>query len=64
MKWTIRGDIHRCGGYSIFKVTRGYEVWLKNDTGLSCIAREIPTLDKAKDFCISHEDMMRVREKA
>jgi hypothetical protein len=54
MKWITRGRTHLSAPYSIVSAVRGYEVWYQTKGKYGCLAREIPTLEKAKDFCLVH----------
>lgn len=60
MNWLAQGNSHLSAPYRIVSNTRGYEVWLNSKAKYGVLARELPSLAKAKEFAESHAKKARV----
>jgi len=54
MNWTQRGHTHLSGPYQVITAIRGYECWYQSIGKYGVLARELPTLDSAKQHCEDH----------
>lgn len=54
MNWLQRGNRHLSAPYHIHSSIRGWEVWLNTKAKYGVLARELPSLAKAKEFAESH----------
>lgn len=54
MKWLQRGNRYLSAPYHIHASVRGWEVWLNTKSKYGVLARELPSLIAAKEFCEKH----------
>lgn len=68
MKWLQRADgVHLSAPYRIVSNIRGFSVWFSKKDQYGILARELPTLAKAQEYCESHkakEDFQRTQLQA
>jgi len=52
--WIQQGNRWLSNPYQIISNVRGYEAWLRTKERYGVLGREIPTLERAKQFCDEH----------
>lgn len=60
MNWLAQGNSHLSAPYRIVSNIRGFEVWLNSKAKYGVLAREIPSLAKAKEFAEAHHAKAQV----
>jgi len=55
VNWLQSDRTHLSSPYRIISCVRGFEIWLQKRDQYGVLARELPTLDKAKEFCEAHK---------
>jgi hypothetical protein len=54
MNWISHGNRHISPPYHLHSTVRGWECWYSTDAKYTILARELPSLAKAKEFAASH----------
>lgn len=55
MKWLQRDRTHLSAPYSIVQDIRGYSIWYSKGSKYGILAREIPNLSAAQEYCEQHK---------
>jgi|HubBroStandDraft_5_1064220.scaffolds.fasta_scaffold111108_2 hypothetical protein len=56
MKWIQRDNgVHLSAPYRIVSGIRGFSIWFSKKDLYGVLARELPTLQNAKDYCEAHK---------